>query len=133
MLAWRRCWRGRCDRCLYALFRTSFSFLLSFLLIPIPILIPLPNSHLYSIPPHLLLLPSTLSPPLPIPLDPPSLTHSHLPQLFTVRRNKLHGTQLVINRLIRATVETGVVTAACALVELIMFEVLPNTNLHLFL
>ncbi|KAI0087639.1 hypothetical protein BDY19DRAFT_907457 [Irpex rosettiformis] len=52
--------------------------------------------------------------------------------LFTIRRNKLHGTQLMINRLIRLTVETGVITAACAILELIMFQALSTTNLHLF-
>ncbi|KAI0799564.1 hypothetical protein BC629DRAFT_182469 [Irpex lacteus] len=52
--------------------------------------------------------------------------------LFTVRRSKFERTQRVINRLIKLTVETGVVTATSALMELIMFQVLPNTNLHIF-
>ncbi|KAI0683734.1 hypothetical protein BC835DRAFT_1423012 [Cytidiella melzeri] len=52
--------------------------------------------------------------------------------LLSVRRSKFAHTQRVINRLIRLTVETGVVTATCAFMELIMFQVLPTTNLHLF-
>jgi hypothetical protein len=52
--------------------------------------------------------------------------------LFSVRRHGFSDTQRVINRLIRGTVETGVVTAACALTELILFQVSPKTNLHIF-
>ncbi|KAI0689398.1 hypothetical protein BC835DRAFT_1407858 [Cytidiella melzeri] len=52
--------------------------------------------------------------------------------LYTVRRNKFQHTQRVINRLIRLTVETGVVTATCAIMELIMFQALPATNMHIF-
>ncbi|KAI0687621.1 hypothetical protein BC835DRAFT_1522769 [Cytidiella melzeri] len=52
--------------------------------------------------------------------------------LLSVRRSKFAHTQRIINRLIRLTVETGVVTATCALMELIMFQVIPTTNLHLF-
>ncbi|KAI0684700.1 hypothetical protein BC835DRAFT_1388535 [Cytidiella melzeri] len=52
--------------------------------------------------------------------------------LFSARRNMFGHTQRIINRLIRLTVETGVVTATCALMELIMFQVLPATNMHLF-
>jgi hypothetical protein len=54
-------------------------------------------------------------------------------QLFSVRRRGFSDTQRVINRLIRGTVETGVVTATCALTELILFQVSPKTNLHIFL
>ncbi|KAI0085558.1 hypothetical protein BDY19DRAFT_441045 [Irpex rosettiformis] len=52
--------------------------------------------------------------------------------LFTVRRSKFERTKRVINRLIKLTVETGVITATSALLELIMFQVLPNTNMHIF-
>lgn len=52
--------------------------------------------------------------------------------LFSVRRHGFSETQRVINRLIRGTVETGVVTATCALTELILFQVSPKTNLHIF-
>ncbi|KAI0085564.1 hypothetical protein BDY19DRAFT_441593 [Irpex rosettiformis] len=52
--------------------------------------------------------------------------------LFAVRRSKFERTKRVINQLIKLTVETGVVTATSALLELIMFQILPNTNMHIF-
>ncbi|KAI0687611.1 hypothetical protein BC835DRAFT_1419806 [Cytidiella melzeri] len=52
--------------------------------------------------------------------------------LLSARSDKFKETQRIINRLIRLTVETGVMTATCALMELIMFQALPTTDLHLF-
>ncbi|KAI0337690.1 hypothetical protein BDW22DRAFT_858715 [Trametopsis cervina] len=64
--------------------------------------------------------------------DDVAIAFSMLYLLFTVRRTKFQRTQRVVNRLIRLTVETGVVTATCALLELIMFQVFQTNNLHIF-
>ena len=42
-------------------------------------------------------------------------------------------TQRMINRLVRLTVETGMITAATASLELILFLSLPNTGIHVAL
>ncbi|KAF5343942.1 hypothetical protein D9756_005762 [Leucocoprinus leucothites] len=52
--------------------------------------------------------------------------------LFGARQSKFGRTQRLINRLIRLTIETGVVTATTASLELILFLTLPSTNsMHL--
>jgi len=52
--------------------------------------------------------------------------------LFTARQNTLQTTQRVINSLICLTIETGVATATCAILELVLYLVFSTNNLHLF-
>ncbi|KAF5354792.1 hypothetical protein D9756_005764 [Leucocoprinus leucothites] len=51
---------------------------------------------------------------------------------FGARQSNFGRTQRLVNRLIRLTIETGVVTATTASLELILFLTLPSTNaMHL--
>ncbi|KZV61896.1 hypothetical protein PENSPDRAFT_739648 [Peniophora sp. CONT] len=56
-------------------------------------------------------------------------------KLLTAARNDSHvvgKTELLINRLIRLSVETGFACVITAVVEMILFLALPDNNLHLF-
>ncbi|KAF5355077.1 hypothetical protein D9756_005759 [Leucocoprinus leucothites] len=60
------------------------------------------------------------------------ISSSMLYLLFGARQSKFGRTQRLINRLIRLTIETGLVTAMTASIELILFLTLPSTNsMHL--
>ncbi|KAF8797578.1 hypothetical protein BYT27DRAFT_6933856 [Phlegmacium glaucopus] len=50
--------------------------------------------------------------------------------LYAAKKRAFGGTEKVLNRLIRSTVETGVITTFCATMELGFFLGLPNTNIH---
>ncbi|TFK91945.1 hypothetical protein K466DRAFT_659668 [Polyporus arcularius HHB13444] len=54
--------------------------------------------------------------------------------LYSVKRNSPAGairrSELMINRLLRVTVETGLACAVAATLELVLFLALPDTNMH---
>ncbi|KAF8804054.1 hypothetical protein BYT27DRAFT_7194774 [Phlegmacium glaucopus] len=50
--------------------------------------------------------------------------------LYSAKKRALGRTEKILNRLIRSTVETGVVTSLCAILELGFFLGIPNTNIH---
>ncbi|KAF8797592.1 hypothetical protein BYT27DRAFT_6934491 [Phlegmacium glaucopus] len=50
--------------------------------------------------------------------------------LYSAKKRAFGSTEKVLNRLIRSTVETGVVTTLCATLELGFFLGLPTTNVH---
>ncbi|EJC99665.1 uncharacterized protein FOMMEDRAFT_160092 [Fomitiporia mediterranea MF3/22] len=53
--------------------------------------------------------------------------------LYNAKNSGFGHTNKLINRLIRLTIETGLATALTALVELILYQVYQNNNLHLVL
>ncbi|KAI0313147.1 hypothetical protein OF83DRAFT_1175950 [Amylostereum chailletii] len=62
------------------------------------------------------------------------VTTSMIYLLHAAKKNSIisHRGELTINRLIRLSAETGTATALSALLELILFLALPETDLHLF-
>ena len=61
------------------------------------------------------------------------ISFSMLYLLYSAKQSQFEKTQMIINRLIRLTIETGIVTATCATIELILFLTSTSTELHIIL